>query len=101
MKSLIYQYLYIDIFRRNEAAVISVEICLGSSCYSRGNRRTLELLEEYIDSEKLTKKVSLRGRLCLDYCSCGPHIVLDGDRIDLVAPEGVLDVLEQKLAVNK
>lgn len=80
--------------------MISIEICLGSSCFSRGNRETLELLEAYIEKEKLKERVSLSGRLCLDRCSCGPHIVIDGERIDLLVPEGALTVLEQRLAVD-
>ena len=77
---------------------MTVEICLGSSCYSRGNRKTLEILEQFVEEAGLRDEVGLKGRLCLDRCSCGPHVVVDGERIDLVAPEGVTEVIKQRLA---
>ena len=88
---------YISIYLHYGDDVISIEICMGSSCYSRGNRKTLEILEQYINEASLADQVTLKGRLCLEACSCGPHIVVDGERVDLVAPEGVIEVLNKYL----
>lgn len=73
--------------------MICVEICLGSSCFTRGNRETLNLLEDHIAEQNLTDRVTLKGRLCLDSCSCGPHIKVDGVRHELMAPEGAVEIL--------
>ena len=87
-----------DRFEGNE--MIRIEICMGSSCFARGNRRTLEILEEHLKEQDLASRVELSGRLCLERCSCGPHIIVDGDRFDLVAPEGVLEILAEKLGTD-
>lgn len=73
--------------------MISIEICMGSSCFARGNRETLEILENYMKEQQMDAEITVTGSLCMDQCSCGPHLRINGNRHDLVAPEGVLDVL--------
>ncbi len=77
--------------------MINIEICMGSSCFARGNRETLEILENLIKEGCFEKEITLTGRLCMNRCSCGPHILINGDSHDLVAPEGVIEVVNRYL----
>ena len=70
---------------------------MGSSCFSRGNSKTLNLLNEYIGSNGLGENVSISGSLCEGRCSTGPHITINEIDYDNVTPESVLDLLKYHL----
>jgi NADH:ubiquinone oxidoreductase subunit E len=56
---------------------IRVQICMGSSCHSRGNYEIAQLLSEY---QKEEPRVEVVGSLCEEMCSEGP-IVRVGDQV--------------------
>ena len=49
-----------------------IKICLGSSCYSRGNNVHLEVIKKYIAENHLEAEISFSGHLCEELCSSGP-----------------------------
>ncbi|MDD3057123.1 MAG: (2Fe-2S) ferredoxin domain-containing protein [Sphaerochaeta sp.] len=51
-----------------------VELCMGSSCFARGNAQTLAALETFLKEEGLGERVELVGHLCLGSCSKGPNL---------------------------
>jgi NADH:ubiquinone oxidoreductase subunit E len=73
---------------------IVIEVCMGSSCFSRGNKRNLELLQEYLRQENLEHLVELRGRLCSGSCKKGPNITIDGHLYSGVTPSLLKTLLE-------
>ncbi len=54
-----------------------IKICLGSSCFSRGNNANLEEIRKFLRDNNLEAEVSFSGRLCEDVCSRGPVIAID------------------------
>ncbi|MDC7227868.1 MAG: NAD(P)H-dependent oxidoreductase subunit E [Spirochaetales bacterium] len=73
--------------------MITVEICMGSSCYSRGNSQSLEIVENYIKEKKLEDQIKLQGKLCLENCSEGPNIIVNGNIHRRCNPECVIDLI--------
>ncbi len=75
----------------------TIVICMGSSCFARGNARNVELAEAFLDSHpELEARVDLRGGLCCDRCADGPNVVVDGvvhTRVDEPAMRALLDGL--------
>lgn len=70
---------------------VEIVICMGSSCYSRGNSRTLLAIQEYLWQQKLEAK--LVGHLCEGECSAGPNISIAGQRhrqVDAATAVGLL-----------
>ena len=65
---------YAEIMR--EKTVIT--ICLGSSCYRRGNQTILEVIKNYLTENNLSNDVEFKGQLCTGKCTEGPHISIDG-----------------------
>ncbi len=63
----------------NEKIVIS--ICMGSSCYARGNKELVEKLKEYLVVEGLEEQVKLKGALCCDLCGRGPIALVNGEQV--------------------
>jgi NADH:ubiquinone oxidoreductase subunit E len=51
-----------------------VELCMGSSCFARGNSQTLAALESYLQESGSADYVDLIGHLCMGDCSKGPNI---------------------------
>lgn len=79
--------------------MVEIRICMGSSCYSRGNERNRRIIEDYLKRNKLEAKVDFRGNLCTGLCGQGPNLYIDGklyQRLD----EGVLiDVLNKTFQI--
>jgi NADH:ubiquinone oxidoreductase subunit E len=78
------------------AKKIEITICMGSSCFSRGNNKTLHLIKKYIDANELGEEIKITGSLCEGKCNCGPHITIDGKRYDNITPETAIDIIRDK-----
>lgn len=76
-----------------------ITICVGSSCYSRGNNKNLELLRKYLSDENLDGVINLKGCLCQEECKLGPNITINGEAFHKVEPNTVLDILNH--IINK
>ena len=77
--------------------VIEVKLCMGSSCFSRGNNVALERLQEYVKRSGLEEKVLLCGSLCEESCKTGPHLFIDDKHYSHVDPSTVIDLLKMHL----
>lgn len=55
-----------------------IKICMGSSCYARGNDENIETLENYINEHQLDANIELIGLRCTDNCDKGPVIIING-----------------------
>jgi NADH:ubiquinone oxidoreductase subunit E len=58
--------------------IVEIVVCLGSSCFARGNSENLALINSYVESNELTASVRLTGRLCQDECKLGPNLMIGG-----------------------
>ena len=64
----------------------NIEICMGSSCFSRGNNRNIEIIQGYLCSHKLPPGVELQGHLCQGHCRSGPNVTINGKMYHDVDP---------------
>ncbi|MDD3695612.1 MAG: (2Fe-2S) ferredoxin domain-containing protein [Lentisphaeria bacterium] len=71
-------------------------ICMGSSCYARGNEANLALLESFLAEHGLSDSVCLSGRCCACHCSLGPNISIDGKVYHHVDSATLLTLLRSK-----
>lgn len=55
-----------------------VVVCLGSSCFARGNAQNLSAIESYLQNHNLCNCVHIRGSLCQDECKQGPNLTVCG-----------------------
>jgi NADH:ubiquinone oxidoreductase subunit E len=79
-------------------AAIELVICMGSACFSRGNRRTLELVQGLLKERGLDRKVRITGTLCQDRCRQGPNLTLADAPICGHEPQAMLLAVEARLA---
>ncbi|MBQ6471909.1 MAG: (2Fe-2S) ferredoxin domain-containing protein [Victivallales bacterium] len=59
---------------------VKITICVGSSCFARGNSKNAELAEKFIAERGLREDVDveLEGSLCTGNCAKGPVVIIDG-----------------------
>ncbi len=74
-----------------------IRICLGSSCFARGNERNVEILEKFMADRGLKDEVdfSAEGCLCFGRCAEGPIVELDGVCHTRVTEGVFLDLLRR------
>jgi NADH:ubiquinone oxidoreductase subunit E len=77
---------------------LKIVICMGSSCFARGNNRNLEVIREYLGAHGIEASVELQGSLCLGECQQGPNLLINGTLFSHVDPNVCLDLLRQHLA---
>ena len=83
-----------------EATPMRVRICLGSSCFSRGNSAVLSGLQDFLEENSLTDAVNLRGCLCADRCNAGPVFCIDDAYYDELNPERAVRILRERLVAE-
>jgi len=76
---------------------IDVVICLGSSCFARGNAENLRDLKTYLEHYNIAANFRTRGKLCTKKCTLGPMIAINGVEYNQVQPGAAVSLLEQAL----
>jgi NADH:ubiquinone oxidoreductase subunit E len=79
---------------------VEIVICMGSSCFSRGNSKNLGLIQDYLQANGLEASVKLVGHLCQGLCKEGPNLTVNGQihhRVDSTAVSSILDGYFQKV----
>lgn len=76
--------------------MVDVSICMGSSCFSRGNRENLKAILDYVKVNGLESEcvVSLSGVLCMGCCSEGPNITIDGNVYNVSDTASAIELLK-------
>lgn len=78
-----------------------VTICLGSSCYRRGNQAILEIVKDYLAKNNLESKVEFKGHLCTGNCTKGPNLKIDADEYHRVDENSVIEILNRYFVPEK
>ena len=72
-----------------------IQICMGSSCFARGNNRNLQLITKYLKDNNLEAEIELSGLRCCDLCSKGPNLTIEGDEYNNVDSGTLIDILDK------
>jgi len=73
----------------------NIQICLGSSCFARGNEEILEFIKDYLKKNQMKEETEFRGHLCSGECNCGPNINIDGKEYHNLKIETIEEVLDK------
>ncbi len=79
----------------------NIEICMGSSCFSRGNRFSLPIIQSFVKENKLEANINVTGCLCSENCSKGPILIINEILYDQVHPDSVKDLLLHLMSEGK
>ncbi|MBE6426576.1 MAG: (2Fe-2S) ferredoxin domain-containing protein [Thermoguttaceae bacterium] len=74
-----------------------ITICIGSSCFSRGNSKNVDVAEKFMKERGLEDEVDLEicGGLCAGKCADGPNVIVNGEIFHSVDTGVMLDLLNQ------
>jgi NADH:ubiquinone oxidoreductase subunit E len=74
-----------------------IVICLGSSCFARGNKSLLKIVQRYINQHGLGDKVFFKGDHCFGNCSIGPNLKIGGKEYHEVTEDTIHHILSEAL----
>lgn len=71
-----------------------VVICLGSSCFARGNKQLVKIVNDYLRDRNLLNDVKFHGERCFGNCAVGPSLKLDGIMMQSLDEDKIIAVLD-------
>lgn len=74
---------------------INITVCMGSSCFARGNSENLAFIENFIKEHNLDVNIDLSGQRCENKCASGPNIVVNGVEYNNVTEEKLKEILTE------
>ena len=72
----------------------TITICMGSSCFTRGNNINLKVIQKYLADHNLDARIHLTGSLCQEQCRKGPVIYLNEEIHTQVEVSDLPDLLD-------
>lgn len=79
----------------------SIKVCMGSSCFARGNAKNLQLIQKFLSENNLEAEIELSGLRCCDKCSKGPNLTIDDVEYNNIDIGTLLDILEKHFNLKK
>jgi len=75
-----------------------MHICLGSSCFSRGNKEVVLFIREYLRKHHLEDRIIFKGVRCMGNCSKGPNLRINGTIHESISILTIEALLEKELS---
>jgi NADH:ubiquinone oxidoreductase subunit E len=75
----------------------TLTICLGSSCFARGNEENLPRIQAYLQDQGLEGRVALKGSRCEGRCQQGPNLRVGDAFLEDLRPATLVERLERAL----
>jgi len=72
-----------------------VVICLGSSCFARGNKHLVKIVNDYLRDRNLLNDVRFHGERCFGQCAVGPSLKLDGIIMEKLNEDSIITLLDE------
>ena len=69
-------------------------ICLGSSCFSRGNSKNLRIIQDYLKKNNLENSIDFKGDLCSEQCNHGPILQINYKVFEQVDESNIISILD-------
>ena len=71
---------------------------MGSSCFVRGNKENLKIIQDFLKEHNLKAEISVDGVLCTNDCNHGPNICFNGEWFtEIDSNQKIRTLLEEKL----
>jgi biotin synthase len=78
-----------------------IGVCMGSSCFSRGNNRTVAAVQDFITGQRLGGRAVLEGHLCEGLCKDGPNVMIGGEIFQRADTAAVIASMRQRLKLKE
>ena len=81
-----------------EQKELNITVCLGSSCFSRGNKDIVEAIQEYLEDIDIQDRTNFKGGHCFGNCADGPIMIVNGKTFKNITPESAVAAIESILS---
>ncbi len=71
-----------------------ISVCLGSSCFARGNKKLVQVIQQFLKQYHLEEQVIFHGAHCFGKCGEGPMIRIGEEWIHSQDPDEVTRLLK-------
>jgi len=78
----------------------TITVCMGSSCFGKGNSSNAEYINSFIEKHNLQDKVEVSGCLCNNACAHGPNIKINDKLISGISEQTVADIIVKELGLQ-
>ncbi len=78
----------------------TITVCMGSSCFGKGNSSNAEYVTRFIEEHNLQNSVEVSGCLCCNACARGPNIKINDKLISGVSEQTVADIIRKELGLR-
>jgi NADH:ubiquinone oxidoreductase subunit E len=75
-----------------------IVLCLGSSCFARGNQEIIPLIKKYIEKKNISDRVEFKGDHCFDLCSEGPNMYVGDKLFQQITVKNITGILDEALS---
>jgi NADH:ubiquinone oxidoreductase subunit E len=80
-----------------EGRDLTITVCVGSSCHVRGARDIIQRYGKLIAERKLGDRVQLKGSFCMDRCTEGVNMEIDGEPLSAKTLQEAERIFEEKV----
>ncbi|MDR2436509.1 MAG: [FeFe] hydrogenase, group A [Endomicrobium sp.] len=84
----------LEIVKSTSDKDVNLEVCVGNNCLRKGSK---EILKRITDSDKFNNTINVSALICLEHCSKGPAVKIDGQALEHCTPDSVEIAIEEKL----
>lgn len=77
--------------------MVTISVCVGSSCHIKGAPVVIEKLQELIAEHDLHNQVELKGVFCLERCTEGVTIDIDGRIYSAASLDAAVDIFNEQV----
>lgn len=77
-----------------------ITVCMGSSCFDKGNSSNAEYIIRFIEEHNLQEKIEVSGCLCRNACTLGPNIRGNNKLISGISEQAIVDIIVKELELQ-
>lgn len=77
--------------------MITVTVCVGSSCHVKGARQVINSFKDLLAKENLQDKVELKGSFCMEHCGEGINWTINDEVISSLSAQDSVETLHKRL----
>jgi len=79
----------------NSDKKLSVQICMGTSCFIKGSQNIMKDVLKYVADNKLQNEVSVDATFCFENCGKSPNVKIGDTLIEACTSEKIIDKIKE------
>ena len=77
--------------------MLSVTVCVGSSCHIKGARDVIARFDEIVKARNLSDRVELKGSFCMERCGKGINWQIDDEPVTSDTVEAAVTTFHERV----